>query len=86
MKPKPLPLIEQLNERIAARPAPLPRNWLTRLPLDVQSQLLAVKADWRDGKLPSTARALANDIVACCKDLGIVTCGHETMRAWLTKD
>lgn len=86
MKPKSLPLIEQLKERIAARPAPPPRNWLTRLPPEVQEQLLAIKAEWRDGKVQSTARALANDIVACCKESGIVTCGHETMRAWLTKD
>jgi hypothetical protein len=61
-------------------------DWFSLLPAEHQAEVAAVKAAWRSGTLPATARALAQQMVRHCQERGIRICGIDGVRAWLARD
>lgn len=60
-----------------------PQNWFSRLPPDVQGEVLAVKKAWQDGEIQSTVTGLARAIMEDCKDRGFATCGLCRLEKWI---
>ena len=85
MSKKPPRLLDLVKAAVAARPK-RPQNWFDRLSAESQEELLAIKSEWKQGLIESSAKELAADLIAMCGQLGIKTCGPDGMRAWLSKD
>lgn len=84
MTTKPLRLVERLKERAANR-KPRPQNWFDRLPEQHQKEFSDAREAWRSGLICTSAAQLARDILEECKQAGIEVCGHQGVRAWLSK-
>lgn len=81
-------LSKAMVDRIKNRAVELqkkPLNWLSRLPEDVQAEILAVKKAWHDGEINSSISGLARAIMEDCKERGYPTCGLCGMREWITR-
>lgn len=78
------PLLDRIKHR-AVELQKRPQNWFSRLPPDVQTEILAVKQAWHDGEIQSTVAGLARAIMEDCKDRGFATCGLCGMREWITR-
>lgn len=65
---------------------PKPKNWFDRLSQDDQQELVAIRSEWRDGLIACSGKQLARLIVERFRERGVSTCGHDGVRAWLSKD
>jgi hypothetical protein len=61
-----------------------PASWIDLLPADLAAEAIAIKAQWRDGKLATTKTALAHSLAKGLQARG-VNIGHSGVTRWLEK-
>ncbi|MBU6222281.1 MAG: hypothetical protein KGR24_05955 [Planctomycetes bacterium] len=79
---------QRFSDRVLERAAadrPRATGFLSRLPPDVQAELLELRRALHAGIPGVTGKSLARSIVADCQENGLPICGVEGVRDWLAK-
>ena len=62
---------------------PGPATWFTRLPVEIQEELDALKARWQAGQIAIQKRSLARAIIDTLRERDIPVSGIQGVEDWL---